>query len=236
VLTLIMTAVIVPETRPAGDGRRPLAPRIRAVLVDRRFRSATVVAAMTYAGVYAYVAAAPLLLEQVYGLSPRAFAVVFLINSLGLVLGVQLASVSARKHDARSVLLAAVVVGVLAAAAILPLQWLGTGLVGLLPCLWVFIVGCGACFPCAEAIAFDDQGGQAGTATSLHGFVCFAVAGLVSPLPGLWGIVDPAPVAGILLGTSVISLITVIMIGSVAGAPADREGSAEVAGPSTMNT
>jgi MFS transporter, DHA1 family, multidrug resistance protein len=209
---LIATAVVVPETR--GRTARPvhLRSRLREVWSDRAFRRATLVASMTYAGVYAYVAASPLLLQEVYGLTARAYAAVFLLNSLGLVAGVQLSSQLVRKASTPGVLAGFTLVTVVAAAAIMPLQWANTGVAGLLPCLWIFVAGCGGCFACAEGLALHNQGGQPGTASSVHGFVTFTAAGLVSPLAGLIGIVDATPMAVVLLATSVTGLLGVGLI------------------------
>lgn len=209
---LVATAVVVPETRAPTPGPVHLRSSLRAVRSDRAFGRATLVASMTYAGVYAYVAASPLLLQQVYGLSARAYALVFLTGSLALVAGVQLSSLLTRRFETARVLAGFTAVTVLATAAIVPLQWAGTGLTGLLVCLWVFVGGCGGCFPCASAIALGDQGGQAGTATSVYGFTTFAAAGLVAPLAGFAGITDATPVALVLLATSTTSLIGVGLI------------------------
>jgi MFS transporter, DHA1 family, multidrug resistance protein len=206
---LIATAVVIPETRQRMAQPAHLRSRLREVWADRAFRRATLVASMIYAGVYAYVAASPLLLQEVYGLTARAYAIVFLLNSLGLVVGVQASSLLTRKADTSRVLAGFIIVTVLAAAAIMPLQWAHAGIAGLLPCLWVFVAGCGGCFPCVEGLALDGQGSQSGTASSVHGFATFTVAGLVSPLAGLVGIVNAAPVAIVLLGTSTISLVGV---------------------------
>ena len=203
---LVATALLVPETVPTAVRPAPLRRRLRAVGSDRAFRHATLAGAMTLAGVYAYVAASPLLLQEVYGMSARLFAGVFLLNSAGLVAGVQLSSLLTRRSSPARVLALCTGVTVLAAAAIVPLQSAGYGLAGLLPCLWLFVAGCGGCFPCAAAIALDGQGGQAGTATSVYGFVTFAVAGLMSPLAGLAGIADATPLAVVLVVTSVVSL------------------------------
>ncbi|SOE02265.1 multidrug effflux MFS transporter [Blastococcus haudaquaticus] len=202
---LVTTVLVIPETADRRSRPAPLTVRVRAVWADRAFRRATLVASMTYAGVYAYVAASPLLLQDAFDLSARAFAVVFLCNSLGLVAGVQLASLLVRRYGTASTLAGFTVVTAAAAAAILPLQAWGTGAV--LVCLWFFVAGCGGCFPCAEAISLDGQGAQAGTATSVHGFATFTVAGLVSPIAGLVGITDATPVALVLLATSLISLV-----------------------------
>jgi MFS transporter, DHA1 family, multidrug resistance protein len=196
-LVLVAAAVVVPET-----GRPSPPKRLGGVLRDRRFRQATLVAAMTYAGIYAYVAASPLLLQTVYGLSPRAFAVVFLINSLGLVLGVQLASMLIRRYETPQVLTGFAGVTVVAAAAIVLLPW-----PGVLVCLFVFVAGCGGCFPCAEGLALHGQGEQSGTASSVHGFATFGAAGLIAPVPGLIGVTGAGPLAVVLLATSVTAVI-----------------------------
>jgi len=208
---LLATAMIVPETR-ARTSAACLRSRLRAVWSDRTFRRATAVVTMTYAGVATYVAASPLLLQEVYGLTARAYAAVFLLNSLGLVAGVQLSSLLAKTAGPSRVLAGFTVVSVLAAAAVMPLQWAHTGLAGLLPCLWIFLAGCGGCFPCAEALALKDQGGQSGTANSVSGFATFTFAGLVSPLAGLVGIADATPVAVVLLTTTTTSLACVGLI------------------------
>jgi DHA1 family bicyclomycin/chloramphenicol resistance-like MFS transporter len=206
VTLLVAALLIVPETAERTSRPADLRARLRAVRADRDFRLATVSGSMTFAGVYAYVAASPTLLREVYGMSARAYAVVFLLNSLGLVAGVQLGSLLTRRTGPAQVLAACTAVTLTAAAAIVPLQWAQTGLAGLLPCLWLFVAGCGGCFACAAGLALHGQGTQPGTATSVYGFATFAVAGLVSPLAGLAGITDATPVAVVLLATSAVSL------------------------------
>jgi DHA1 family bicyclomycin/chloramphenicol resistance-like MFS transporter len=167
---------------------------------------------MTYAGVYAYVAASPLLLQRVYGLSAGAYALVFLLNSLGLVIGVQLSARYAERVSTARVLGGFTTVTVIAAGAMLPSQWAGTGLGGLTVCLWAFVTGCGGCFSAAAAAALGNQRDQSGTAASLYGFSTFVVAGLVSPLAGSVGITDATPVAVVLLATSSAALVGVALI------------------------
>jgi DHA1 family bicyclomycin/chloramphenicol resistance-like MFS transporter len=205
--TLLAAALlVVPETGRRTSGPAHLRARLRAVGADRAFRLATVTGAMTYAGVYAYVAASPVLLQKVYGLSARAYAVVFLLNSLGLVAGVQISSLLTRRADPARVLALCTTITVVAAAAIVPLQQADAGLAGLLPCLWLFVAGCGGCFAGAAGLALHGQGEQSGTATSVYGFVTFAVAGLVAPLAGLAGITSATPLAVVLLATSAVSM------------------------------
>lgn len=232
---LLTTAIVVPETRVRGAEPAHARSRLRTVWADRAFRRAALVGSMTYAGVYAYVAASPLLLQGVYGLTARAYAVVFLVNSLGLVAGVQLSSWLTKKVGTERVLAGFTLVTVVAAAAIMPLQWAQTGLVGLLPCLWVFVTGCGGCFAGAAGIALGDQAGQAGTASSMYGFLVFTAAGLVSPLAGLVGIADAGPVAVALLSTSTVSLIGVGLLIQAARLRSNRADETASTTPATTS-
>jgi DHA1 family bicyclomycin/chloramphenicol resistance-like MFS transporter len=56
---LVAALLLVPETAGRASGPGRLRTRLRAVRADRDFRLATVSGSMTFAGVYAYVAASP---------------------------------------------------------------------------------------------------------------------------------------------------------------------------------
>ncbi len=219
---LVATLLLIPETVPRRAEPAPLRERLRAVWSDAAFLRATLVGAMTYAGVYAYVAASPLLLQRVYGLGAGAYAVVFLLNSLGLVIGVQLSAVYAKRVSAARVLGVCTTVTVMAAGGILPLQWAGFGLGGMTLCLWAFVTGCGGCFSAAAGAALAQQSEQSGTAASVYGFATFAAAGLASPLAGLVGIANATPVAVVLLVTSSTAMVGVALIVRAERSRADR--------------
>jgi DHA1 family bicyclomycin/chloramphenicol resistance-like MFS transporter len=162
---------------------------------------------MTYGGVYAYVAASPLLLQRILGLPPSIYALAFLANSLGLVAGVQVAGRLSKRRDPATVLAGFITLTLLAAVGLLILHPIG--LPAVLPCLWLFVAGCGGCFPGAVAGALRDQGLHAGTAASAYGFSTFASASLVAPLPGLFGVTDATSTALVLTATASVSLLTV---------------------------
>ncbi|MFD7022483.1 Bcr/CflA family efflux MFS transporter [Promicromonospora sukumoe] len=230
-VVLVVTVVVVPETHPGpvgrtanrGDGSpsrtdrttradRGTRARLSAVLRDRGFRTATLLGAMTYAGVYAYVAASPILLQDLHGLTADRFALVFLANSLGLVIGVQASAALQRRRPDAPVLIGFAALTAVAALAILPLERAGAGLPGLLACLWLFVAGCGGCFAGAAGRALRDQSAQAGTATSLYGFGTFAAAGLIAPVAGLIGLHDAAPIAGVLSATALVGTTAAVLM------------------------
>lgn len=216
-VVLAVTAAVVPETHLRGGpgDRRPrvrVRSRVRAVVRDRGFRVATLLGAMTYAGVYAYVAASPLLLQGVYGVSPTQFSLVFLANSLGLAIGVQASAALQRRRPAAPVVAGFAALTAVAAIAVVPLQHAGAGLAGLLACLWLFVTGCGGCFAGAAGRALRDQAAQAGTATSVYGFSTFAAAGLIAPVAGAIGLHDAAPIAAVLTATALTGTTAAVLI------------------------
>ena len=212
-VVLAVTAAVVPETLPYGGLReRSSLARACAVLRDPGFRVATLLGAMTYAGVYAYVAASPLLLHGVHGVSPARFAIVFLANSLGLAIGVQTSAALLRRRPGAPVLAGFAALSAVAALAILPLQHAGAGLAGLLVCLWLFVTGCGGCFAGALGRALRDQSAQAGTATSVYGFSTLAIAGLVAPLAGAMGLQDATPIAAVLAATALVGTTSAVVM------------------------
>lgn len=209
-LLLAVTWRVVPETNARGSRpparRRDLRAAVVDVLREPGFRRAAVVGSAVSAGVYAYVAASPMLLQDVHGLSPRVYGLVFLTNSLGLVVGVQLSGRLTRRYPRARVLEAFALAALVAALALRPLE-AATGLPGLLVGLWLFVTACGGCFPCAGAMAVDSHGDRSGTASSLYGFAVFTASGLVSPVAGTIGIHDATSLSGVLLVTGAVAVL-----------------------------
>jgi DHA1 family bicyclomycin/chloramphenicol resistance-like MFS transporter len=201
-LVLLAAFLVVPETRSVAARAPGLRARLSEVRSDRGFWAATLAGSMTYGGVYAYVAASPLLLQGVHGVSARAYAVMFLLCSLGLMAGVQAGSWLANRLPAARVLTGFAVVMAASAAGLALQHGEPAGPVGTVLCLWLFATGAGGCFPCAAALALAGQGTQSGTATSVYGFTTFAVAAAVSPIAGAAGLTDATPLAGVLSVTS----------------------------------
>src|SRR4029453_13593691 len=84
----------LPETLPAAS-RQPASPRssIRAygrLFSDPMFLVMVGVAGLMFATLFAYVAGAPFLLQERYGLSPQTFGLAFSANAVGLILMTQL--------------------------------------------------------------------------------------------------------------------------------------------------
>ncbi len=146
------------------------------------------VGGMNFAGLFTYLSASPFLFQDVYGFSPQQYGLLFGVNSLGIVAGVQTSSRLIRKVPPQWILACSTAWMFLMALLIVIFDQLGFGLWGVMVPLWFYILGAGFTFPCVQVLALAKHGAQAGTAASLLGAATFLMAGLVSPVVGWLGV------------------------------------------------
>ena len=188
-IMLVCALIFVPETLPKARrqerGSTTVLQRYKSVLSDRVFLGVLIVGSMTFSGLFSYLSASSFLFQQTYGFDPQQYGVLFAVNSLGVVLGVQSASRLAARFGPQWVLAYSTSVLVVSSTVLIVADQLGLGLWGAIIPLFFFMTACGFTFPCVQVLALDRHGKAAGTAASILGAVNFGVAGLVSPLVGL---------------------------------------------------
>ena len=210
-LALVAATFFLVETLPAARradlGNSGTRKRYKALFTDRIFVGVAIIAGMTFSGLFAYLSSSSFLFQQVYGFDAQQFGLLFAVNSLGVVGGVQASAFLARFIGPQWILATALSVLLLAAGTIVLLDSLEVGLVGILVPLWFFIFACGFTFPCTQVLALANHGSEAGTAASLLGALNFGLAGLISPIVGLFGIGNAIPMGTIMACTALVSII-----------------------------
>ncbi|MFT2817078.1 multidrug effflux MFS transporter [Leifsonia sp. A12D58] len=213
--TLVIAAVLLflVETLPKEErhvaGHSSLGQRFKAVLTDRIFVGVAIVGAMTFTGLFAYLSSSSFLFQQVYEFNPQQYGVLFAVNSIGVIIGVQTSSRLMHKMDVppQWILVATTSAMAVMAILIVVLDQASVGLWGTLIPLWFFIAACGFSFPCTQVIALNGHGHEAGTAASLLGALNFGIAGLVSPIVGWLGVETATPMGAVMIVTSSIAII-----------------------------
>ncbi|WP_368498690.1 multidrug effflux MFS transporter [Herbiconiux sp. A18JL235] len=202
----------LPPERRHDAGHATARQRYRAVLTDPVFVGVALIGGMTFSGLFAYLSASSFLFQQVYGFDPQQYGVLFAVNSLGVVGGVQLSSRLTRWFGPQWIIAVSTVMLLAMAGLIVLFSELEVGLWGTLVPLWLFIFACGLTFPCVQVLALNDHGHEAGTAASLLGAVNFGLAGLISPLVGVLGIGSAVPMAAVMAGTAVVSILSLWLV------------------------
>ena len=203
----------IPETLPRErrheKGSSTVWQRYRSVLSDRVYVGVLVVGGMTFAGLFSYLSASSFLFQESYGFNAAQYGMLFAANSIGLVVGNQIAARLAARFGPQWVLAVSTIVLLVSAALIVVFDQLGLGMWGTAIPLWFFMTACGFTFPCAQVLALDRHGKAAGTAASLLGASNFGIAGLISPIVG--AVAGPAGITGtsmavVMIGCSLIAV------------------------------
>jgi DHA1 family bicyclomycin/chloramphenicol resistance-like MFS transporter len=215
ILVITTTAVFLVETLPAARrrdvGHSSARERYTALFSDRAFIGVALTGGMTFSGLFAYLSSSSFLFQDDFGFSPQEFGLLFAINSLGVVFGVQASSFLARRVGPQWILFSAIGGMLISATAIVVLDQLNAGLVGILIPLWFFILSCGFAFPMLNVLALANHGGEAATAASLLGAVNFGLAGAISPVVGAFGI-SAHTMGMVMMATSLTSVVLMLML------------------------
>jgi len=167
---------------------------------------------MTFSGLFSYLSSSSFLFQDVYGLDAQQYGLLFAVNSFGVVFGVQASSRIARRVGPQWILAASTAVMFVASLAIVLLDSLHLGLFGILIPLWFFIMACGFSFPLLQVLGLVNHADEAATAASVLGAVNFGLAGLISPIVGLFGIHNAVPMGTVMAFTSLVSIVALWFI------------------------
>lgn len=216
---LVSAIALVPETLPRARrqdrGADTVLQRYKSVFSDRVFVGVLIIGGMTFSGLFSYLSASSFLFQETYAFDAQQYGLLFAVNSIGLVIGVQTASRLAARFGPQWVLAFSTATLLVAATAIIITDQMGLGLWGTIVPLFVFMTACGFTFPCTQVLALDRHGKAAGTAASILGACNFGIAGLISPIVG-WLAKDAGitatTMASVMVGCSVIGLLALWLI------------------------
>jgi len=216
VLALLAAGFFLVETLPAARradrGHSSVGERYKALFTDRVFVGVVIISGMTFSGLFAYLSSSSFLFQEVYGLNAQQYGLLFAVNSLGIIIGVQVSSRLAKIVGPQWILSGAVLGMIVSATTIVALDMANVGLVGILVPLFFFITSCGFAFPCQQVLALANHGGEAATAASVLGAVNFGFAGIISPIVGLFGIHNAIPMGGVMAITASVSLVVMVLL------------------------
>jgi DHA1 family bicyclomycin/chloramphenicol resistance-like MFS transporter len=214
---ILLAAVVwakLPETlAPAdrhGGGVGEALGSMRRLLTDRAFTGYMLTGSFVFASLFAYVAASPFVVQEIYGASPQTFSLLFGLNSIGLVI---MGQINGKVLVGRVRLDRVLGVGlavVVAAAVVLLLMSLGVfGEVGLAPvaaALFVLMSAMGITLPNTQTLALMRTRQAAGSASALLGTSSFLVGAVASPLVGVAGEDTAVPMAVVQLVSALLGL------------------------------
>lgn len=230
---LVLAALALPETLPR-EHRRPL--KVRGIvatygelLTDLKFVILVVVGALGMAGLFAYIAGAPFVLQGRYGLDQQAFALVFGAGAFAFIGATQFNVVLLKRFTPRSIVTWALVASSVTGLVFLGMALSGVdGLAAFLVPVWLILAAMGLVIPNAPALALSRHPDAAGTSAALLGAAQFGLGAAVAPLVGVLGN-DELALAVVMAVGAVIALFALLTVG-VSNGRDDADDADAVAG------
>ena len=209
-LLLVLSALLgLPETLPAGrrrsGGLRATLHTYRRLLADPALMRYSLASGLAMAAMFAYIAGSPFVIENLYGVSPQRFSLIFGTNAFGIVVLSQIGARLVARAGAGRLLAAGLGVSLLGSLLLLASVTLGAGLAGILPAFFLIVASIGLIGPNATALALADHPQTAGSASALIGVMQYIFGAVVAPLVGLGGMATAMPLAVVIVSLSVLA-------------------------------
>ncbi|RDW18379.1 MFS transporter [Oceanobacillus arenosus] len=214
VIGLIMFLSVIfllPETLPVEKRSEAsilaVFKTFRDLLKDRVFMGIALAQAFISMSMFAYIAGSPFVLQNIYGVTPQQFSLIFAANGVGIIIAAQLTSKLASKMDEVTLLLIGITISVIGSILLLIVVLFTLPLLVLIPALFFLVSSVGMVGTASFSLAMERQGEAAGSASAFLGILPFGGGALVSPLVGLGGDYSAFPMGIVIIVCSMMALL-----------------------------
>ncbi|WP_030675742.1 multidrug effflux MFS transporter [Streptomyces rimosus] len=216
-LLLLAIRSWVPETLPAErrrtGGLRAVLAAMGGLLRRRELVGYLLVMGCGLGALFAYISGSPFVFQNIYGLSPTGYSLVFAVNAVGTVVAGTVFGRLAGRVRINSLLAVGVAVSVVSLAVLVGLLALG---ISTFPttwaCLFGLTTGFGLLLPAATTIILAVGSDAPGAASGLLGGAQFVLGAAAAPLPGVLGNTTAMSTAVVVLGCVLIAAVALVAL------------------------
>ncbi|UTL73273.1 Bcr/CflA family efflux MFS transporter [Bacillus halotolerans] len=202
VIALRLKETLPPEKRIPGS----IGTSVRtmgSLLKDRSFMGYALTVGFVHGGSFAYVSGTPFVYQDIYGVSPQVFSILFGINGLAIITGSFIIGRFGGIIHEKSLLRMAVITAMIATAVLLTMTMIHGPLAALVISIFVYMITIGMVLTSTFTLAMEKQGHRAGSASALLGMLPLLLGSIVSPLVGI-DETTAVPMGAIMFVTAVI--------------------------------
>ncbi|MFC2248108.1 multidrug effflux MFS transporter [Labrys portucalensis] len=174
VLSLLLTAFVLPETRPPAERIAGNLPTVLSnyglLLRDRHFLGVTFIGALGMSSFFTFLASSSFIYVDHFGLTPMLYSLAFSVNAIGFIGASQFSAHLGQRFGMGRVILGAVFAYAIAAIALFALVASGVdSLPVLIAMLFVTFAFLGLVIPTSMVLSLEHHGPIAGMASALGG-------------------------------------------------------------------
>jgi DHA1 family bicyclomycin/chloramphenicol resistance-like MFS transporter len=215
-LLLTVTALWLPthyEPDPTLSLKpRPILTNFWAVLREPQFTTYALTGAVSFSGLFAYVAGSPLVFMDIFHVEGKVYGWIFAFLSIGLIGASQVNSYLLRRYRSEQIVCVALGCQVLTTLALLGLTSAGMlGLGGTIALLFIFLGCLGFTSPNTSALSLAPFTRNAGSASALLGAIQMGMGTLASVGVSLFNAHTAIPMAAIMAMTSLLALLLLLV-------------------------
>jgi DHA1 family bicyclomycin/chloramphenicol resistance-like MFS transporter len=216
VLGLLMTVSVLglretlrPADRHTG-GLRAALRTYRELCADRVYLGYALAGGLAFAAMFAYISGSPFVVQNIYGMSPQTFSLIFAVNSIGIVALGQVSGVLADRVRLMTLLRTGLSVSLFGGALLAVGVFAGFGLWVVLPGLFLVVSAIGLTMPNSAALALSGRPANlAGSASALFGLTQYVIGAAAAPLVGVAGSRSAVPMT-LVIGVSALAALLVL--------------------------
>lgn len=189
---------LAPEQR-VGVSRRALWRTVCQLAGHRAYVGYTLVTGFSFMALFGYISASPFVFQNVLGLSPTEYSMVFGTNAFGVILFGAISARLVMRYDPRSLIAVSLGILLLGSLGVLVCVLLGAGALWMAPAIFFAVSSTGPIMGNASALAIRQVPDIAGSGSAVLGAMQFGLGAFASPLVGLLGESNPLPMALVML-------------------------------------
>ncbi|MCB5239640.1 Bcr/CflA family multidrug efflux MFS transporter [Niallia circulans] len=211
---IILTVVVafkLEETLPAEkrvpSNIKQVVMNFGSLLKDREFAGYAFTQGFTTAGIFAYVSGISFVYQNIYGVSPQVFSLLFGINGVGLIIGTQIVG-RLSKFSERTFLKSGLALSMSASILLVIAILVHAPLVAVAIPIFLFVTSISIIGTSSFSLAMETKGHMAGSASALLGLLPFLLGSLTAPLVGIGGEHTAVPMGVIILASSLLAFLS----------------------------
>jgi MFS transporter, DHA1 family, multidrug resistance protein len=197
----------LPEEKRVPSDFSQVVKNFGSLFRDREFTGYAFTQGLIVAGIFAYVSGIPFVYQNIYGVSPQVFSLLFGVNGVALIIGSQLVGRLADYISETTFLKIGLFTANIAGAVLLAALLLKAPLIAVAIPIFLFIGSLAVISSTSFTLAMEKQGHIAGSASALLGLLPFVLGSLTAPLVGIAGEYSAIPMGVIMFATSFIALL-----------------------------
>ena len=211
IISLLAVHLFLPETladeNRAERGLFSVLQTYSTLLKNRNFMGIALTQGLVMASMFAYIAGSPFIMQNIYGVTPQQFSLLFATNGIGIIIAAQLTGRLATYFKEKHLLCAGTITSFVGSLFLIFTVWQQLSLLYMAIALFFVVSSVGVVSTTSFSLAMETQGKSAGSASAFLGLLPFAFGGFVAPLVGLAGEASAIPMAMIIFTSSTIAVI-----------------------------